>query len=109
MSRAAAKLRARAILSVLGEILWRSFGLFLKYLPAGFIAGIAAWALSKDIWLLAISIGASFVPALFEAWSEIGEEIARTAKVTQTGINRGFAKAIKLIEQTEKDLAEKKK
>lgn len=109
MSRAASKLRARAILSVLGEILWRSFGLFIKYLPAGFLAGITAVAVSNDYWLLLISIGASFVPALFEAWSEIGEEIARTAKVTEVGINKGFAKAIKIIEQTEKDLAEKKK
>lgn len=109
MTRAAVKLRVRAIVSVIGEILWRSFGLLMKFLPVGLGLGGVLAAVTKDSAMVALGILGSWLPALFAAYSEIGEEIARTAKVSEIGINRGFAKGIEIIEQAEKDLAEKKK
>jgi hypothetical protein len=103
------KSRATAIVLVIAEILWRSFGLFMKYLPTGLIIGLVATTATQNYWLLFISILGSFIPALLEAYSEIGEEIARTAKVTDFGINRGFNKAIRLIEDKEKEVKDKNK
>jgi len=107
MTRKQATLRVKAIFLVLGEIIWRSFGLLMKFLPAGLAFGGILAATTNDPKMVAWGIVGSWLPALFAAYSEIGEEIARTAKVTQAGINRGFAKGIEIIEQTEKDLAEK--
>jgi hypothetical protein len=107
MTKRQAVIRVKAILLVLGEIVWRSFGLLIKFLPAGLAFGGVLAAVTKDTAMVAWGIVGSWLPALFAAYAEIGEEIARTAKVTEAGINRGFAKGVQIIEQTERDLAEK--
>lgn len=107
MSKKQAALRIKAIFLVLGEIIWRSFGLLMKFLPAGLAFGGILAATTNDPKMVAWGIVGSWLPALFAAYAEIGEEIARTAQVTKDGINRGFAKGVQIIEQTEKDIAEK--
>lgn len=108
MSKQALKTRLSVILSLVGEILWRSFGLFLKYLPAGFVIGLGLVVATDNFWTLALGVFSAFIPALLEAYAEIGEEIARTAKATRTGISRGFNKAVRIIEAKEQELKEKK-
>lgn len=107
MTKRQATIRIKAIFLVLGEIVWRSFGLLMKFLPAGLAFGGILAATTSDSKMVAWGIVGSWLPALFAAYAEIGEEIARTAKVTGAGINRGFAKGVQIIEQTEKELAEK--
>jgi hypothetical protein len=107
MSKEKAVLRVKAIFLVLGEIIWRSFGLLMKFLPAGLAFGGILAATTSDPKMVAWGIVGSWLPALFAAYTEIGEEIARTAKITTAGINRGFAKGVQIIEQPEKDIAEK--
>lgn len=102
-------LRTKAILLVIGEILWRSFGLLMKFLPAGLAIGGVLVATTGDVKMILWGALSSWLPALFAAYAEIGEEIARTAKVTKSGINRGFAKGVQIIEQAEKEIAEKGK
>jgi hypothetical protein len=99
--------RLRAVATVLFEIVWRSFGLLLKFLPAGLAIGGVLVATTGDVKMILWGALSSWLPALFAAYAEIGEEIARTAKVTKSGINRGFAKGVQIIEQAEKEIAEK--
>ncbi len=99
--------RLKAIAKVLFEIIWRSFGLLLKFLPAGLAIGGVLVATTGDVKMILWGALSSWLPALFAAYAEIGEEIARTAKVTKSGINRGFAKGVQIIEQAEKEIAEK--
>lgn len=94
--------RISLILSRLGEILWRSFGLYVKYLRMGVVLGGAGAGITGDIKVFFLSLVAAFIPALIEAWSEIGEEIARDAKVTKSGINKAFNKAADSIDKQEK-------
>lgn len=103
------KTRLKAVIIVVAEILWRSFGLALKFLPVGLGLGGVLAAATADVAMVFWGALGAWLPALFEAYGEIGEEIATTAKVTKAGINRGFAKAVKIIEKQEKELAEKKK
>lgn len=109
MAKGRAKLRAMAILALLGEVIWRSFGLLLKFLPAGLALGGILVATTGEVAMILYGALGSWLPALFAAYAEIGEEIATTAKVTSAGINRGFRKGVEIIEKVEKDLADKKK
>lgn len=96
-------------LLLFAEIIWRSFGLFLKYLPVGLLAGgIMAFA-TKDVWTSLLGLVVAWVPALSEAYGEIGEEIAVTGRATKAGVNKGFRKAVRIIEAKEKELKEKSK
>jgi hypothetical protein len=99
--------RLRAVAIVVFEIIWRSFGLLLKFLPAGLAIGGVLVATTGDVKMILWGALSSWLPALFAAYAEIGEEIARTAKVTKSGINRGFAKGVQIIEKAEKEIAEK--
>lgn len=94
--------RLKLILSRFGEILWRSFGLYVKYLKVGIVLGGVGAGISGDVMFMFIALAASFVPALIEAYSEIGEEIARDARVTKAGINKAFNKAADNIDRQEK-------
>jgi hypothetical protein len=96
-------IRVRIVLTILGEIVWRSFGLFLKYLPAGVLLGAGGTVATGDKLMFLLGLLVAFIPALLEAYAEIGEEIARTAKVTKTGISRGFNKAIRILEEQAKE------
>lgn len=100
-------IRFRIILTVFGDVLWRSFGLFLKYLPAGVLLGAGGTVVTNDKMMFLVGLVVAFIPALLEAYAEIGEEIARTAKVTKTGINRGFNKAIRILEEQAKEAKNK--
>jgi hypothetical protein len=99
--------RLKQVWVVVAEIVWRSFGLLMKFLPAGLAIGGILVATTGDVKMILWGALSSWLPALFAAYAEIGEEIARTAKVTKSGINRGFAKGVQIIEQAEKEIAEK--
>lgn len=101
--------KVRHVFKILGEILWRSFGLLIKFLPAGLAFGGVLAATTSDVKMVALGAIGAWLPAIFAAYAEIGEEIALTAKVTQAGINKGFRKGVQLVEQAEKDIKEKKK
>lgn len=100
--------RIKLIFSRLGEIIWRSFGLYVKYLRMGIVLGGVGAGISGDIMFMLIALAAAFVPALIEAYSEIGEEIARDARVTKAGINKAFNKAADNIDKQEQKASEKK-
>jgi len=108
MSKQGLKIRLKVILALLGEIIWRSFGLFLKYLPAGVLLGAGSTVATGDKMMFLLGLIVAFIPALLEAYAEIGEEIAETGVATKAGVNRGFAKAIRLIESKERELKQKK-
>lgn len=99
--------RLKLAFSLIGEVLWRSFGLYVKYLKVGVVLGGAGTAFTGDVRVFFISLVAAFVPALLEAYSEIGEEIARTGKSTRPGIERSFNKAVDLLEKQEKQAENK--
>ncbi len=107
MTRSQVKIRIKVIFSIVGEILWRSFGLYVKYLKYGVVLGGVGAGISGDISLMFWSLLAAFVPAVIDAYSEIGEEIARTNNVTKTGINRAFNKAVDALERQEKEASKK--
>lgn len=109
MTKRQVTLRIKAILLVIGEILWRSFGLSLRYLPVGLAAGATITLTTGDTSALVIGALGGWLGALFKAYGEIGEEIARTARVTKAGINRGFRMAVEIIEQQEKEIDNKGK
>lgn len=109
MSKTQIRIRVKAIVTVIGEILWRSFGLALMYLPIGIAAGGVLTAATGDMGALFIGALGGWLGAVLKAWAEIGEEIATTAKVTKGGINRGFRAAVKIIEQQEAEAEAKKK
>lgn len=100
--------RIKLVISRLGEILWRSFGLYIKYLKVGVVLGGVGAGISGDVMFMFIALAASFVPALIEAYAEIGEEIARDARVTKAGINKAFNKAADNIDKQEEKAATKK-
>ena len=103
MSREAAKNRAKAILSVLGDILWRSFGLAWYVVPTGM--GIGSIPALGANWITGGLI--AFLAAFVIAAREMGKEIAMTATLSAAEVARAFRKAIAQAEQTE--IAQQKK
>ncbi len=99
--------RLKLMFSRLSEILWRLFGLVITYLIVGIVLGGVGAGISGDVMFMFIALAASFVPALIEAYSEIGEEIARDARITKAGINKAFNKAADNIDRQEKKAEEK--
>lgn len=93
--------RIRAILLVLGDILWRSFGLFWVYLGGGGLVGGVAMFVTSDPTNLAVGLLSGWAGAALQAYREIGKEIALTSKVTNAGINRGFRAAVEAIEEAQ--------
>lgn len=99
--------RIKLVLALTGEVLWRSFGLYLKFLKYGFVLGGVGSAIAGDINILFIGLLAAFAPALIEAISEVGEEITRTGKSTKPGINKAFNKAADALDKQEKQAESK--
>lgn len=99
--------KIKLIFSTIGEVLWRSFGLYLKFLKFGVVFGGVGSAIAGDIKILFIGLLAAFVPSLIEAVAELGEEITRTGKSTKPGINHAFNKAADALDKQEKKAEEK--
>ena len=64
---------------------------------------------TKDVLISLLGLVVAWVPALTEAYGEIGEEIAVTGRATRVGVNKGFRKAVRIIEAKEKELKNKNK
>lgn len=111
MTKQAMGKRIRAIFTVLGDILWRSFGLGLFYIPRGLAVGGGFTMFTGDLVHTLVGASSGWFIALLDAYAEIGKEIALTSQVTSKSINRGFRNAIEQAEEAEaqRDLQEKKK
>lgn len=111
MTKQAVGKRIRAILTVIGEILWRSFGLGLFYVPRGLAVGGGFTMFTGDLMNTVVGASAGWFIALLDAYAEIGKEIALTAKVTSKSINKGFRNAVEQAEEAEalKEQQDKKK
>jgi len=78
----------KAILSLLGQIVWRSFGLALIAVPIGAGAG-AAWSGS---WVNGALI--AFATAFLTVSSVLGVAIASTGKLTTKNVDDAFKTAV---------------
>ena len=97
---------ARAIFKVLGQILWRSFGLLWAYLPAGLGVGGGITYFTHNPVDTILGGLAGWLSACLQAYREIGKEIASTGKVTANSITKGFNIA---VDQVERAIADKEK
>ena len=100
--------RIATIVKIVAEILWRSLGLSLRYLPVGLAGGAVIAIPTGDPSALIIGALSGWLSALFKAYGMIGEEIALTAKVTPKGLNRSFRSAIDEINEQEQELPKKR-
>ena len=78
----------KAILALLGQIVWRSFGLALIAVPIGAGAG-AAWSGS---WVNGALI--AFATAFLTVSSVLGVAIASTGKLTTQNVDDAFKTAV---------------
>jgi hypothetical protein len=89
--------RISVIVGILGDILWRSFGLAWYVVPTGM--GIGSIPALGTNWVTGglIAFGASWVIAA----RDMGREIAMTSRLSMSDVSNAFKKAVAQQEKAE--------
>ena len=97
------KTRVSVIFDVIGDILWRSFGLAWYVVPTGM--GVGSIPVLHSDWISGglIAFATSFVIAA----RDMGREITLTSNLSRADVARAFRKAVAQQEQAEAAQAEK--
>jgi hypothetical protein len=96
--------RISVIVGILGDILWRSFGLAWYVVPTGM--GIGSIPALGTNWVTGglIAFGASWVIAA----RDMGREIAMTSRLSMSDVSNAFKKAVAQQEKAEAAQAQNK-
>ena len=98
------KTRIQVIFGILGDILWRSFGLAWYVVPTGM--GVGSIPVLQSNWITGglIAFATSFVIAA----RDMGREITLTSNLSRADVAKAFKKAVAQQEQNEQAQAAKK-